>query len=573
MPLLAHACLPQVVDSTSGAIGDPVRFFVLRPDANDASESLGRFPTVGLLAIFQRDRQTFPKGGRDSLTVVPGARASTPTEDASSKSPANGKTVNKTKGKSTAQPLGDESAETRWQTIRGELQSNRCLIMGAGTNVSLVTPSLFESETHSGKGGMPSSAGEEEVETRESELHRQGNKIEGVPPQEGSSAVLPQQTDMPDRERVVIKRSSSFTVCIDFRLEPDVIALGEVGHEEVEGRGFAGAGGYREEKTIRIMSCGGRAEVFIVMRPQVPLAPRTANGAERLEVVSSSADPRNSNANFEENPSAGALHGEGHNKNAFLDDHASTNVASPDETIDGPGPATMSICAISVRAGSYVGIASCAGSPKSQRRQVPVSESTSGVARGAGHDITCALGEWHALTLVVSKGSDAPVLCVDGDILSLQQDVNAAADAAFPTSEPRSDGVVLGGVGGVWATLAVKNLAVYNDALDGHALSGITSVYKAWREEQEAARTADAQDDENWLEEARKATEAGREPGKMMDGSDVHPSCGLVAKTLRRAYDRGNRNHVVAILAMLEFRLPYRQQTIGCPNQHSRSRP
>lgn len=541
-----------------GSISDPVPFFVRRPDATGVSESLGRFPVDGLVALFQRDERCYPKGttgdGR-TLLIVPGAKPTpdTPAKEADVPPPAKGskapaaKSKGGIKGESELKPSGDVGIEGLYQATRSEVQSNRCLVIRAGENFSLKTPPLFDS-------GFGKTNAEEDGERRNSVLdsEEKAGVVEGggVLPEEenmrqedapgvvhrsSKSVELFQQIDNADdageQRTMMIQQHSPFAVCLDFRLD-----LLEASENESEPKGDStdkdGEGGqekrWEDEKIMRIVLCGNHVEVSAVIRLWPPPAEPSASAANdvgmeadhRTEMSGSGASRALANAGDSR------LRGIG----GPLDNASPTTLISPrsagntiDDARSPPTTPTWYLHAISIRCGSFFGTVPCANPEEIAlgRKGPTASASESLLSAGAapprsGTGFECDLAEWHALALVASP-ERVLSLCIDGEELELLQDAEGTATAGIGCDESElsaSDAVVLGGgAGGEWASLAVKNLAVYNEALGSDQLRAITQVFRVWRERKEAARAADFQEDERWEEEARRAEEEEREPG------------------------------------------------------------
>ena len=495
----------------SAPVGAPIPFFVRRPNATDVSELLGRFPIDGLAALFQLDEQSYPKatasGGR-KLVIVPGAKsaARTSIEQADLDPPpakdskaAASKGKGGKKGESEQPRPGDgEGIDERWKSIRSEVQSNRCLVIGAGENFSLVTPPLSRDLVTpgvEGEGGRKPSVQSAEVNAGScagSAEHEEINTEMGC-------ALGTAQADdggfIADGSPVMVGLSSPFAVCLDFRIDLVEALLNTEGVRTTSEENLPTNGTI----VVRILSCGNDVEVSAAIRlwapPDVP--------AVRDDEREAGATPNSGEASGVESLSTGSRsRGEA---------RASTTLLSPPSG-DGDATAlptpTWYLHALTVRSGSFTGAVRCMHPGESALKSSP-SETFA----------VCDLAEWHALALISNKDrGDAPVsLCIDGDVVALQQDMVDVAKAGMGPGEVEllaSGAVVVGGTGGEWTALAVKNLAVYNTGLGTEQLLPSTRVFRAWREEQQEARAADAEEDERWLEEARKAEEEGREPGE-----------------------------------------------------------
>ena len=501
------------------SVGAPVSFFVRRPDATDVSESLDRFPTDGLTAMFQRDRRNYPNGGEGSLLVVPGAGPSRLAEQAEAAPPMKGKPAEKDKVAG-----GEEPLEARWRTIRSEVESNHCLAIGAGGNFSLKTQRLFESEADAEVGGRAVVKGGQATRTTDSRLPEQGGNEGGEGGvEEGPVATLCLQPDGTERERVMIGQSSQFTVCVDFRIQLDLDALENDVDEGAAGSSTTASGDMNpRRKKVGIISCGERAEVSAtVVRFSTPLAATDDAGlAEAGDSLGHTG--RGDTLGSHGTPTA-PLGAERQERKRALSGRTSVPHDAATSDVVGDAPAgsfsTWILDSITVRAGSYIGVAPCAN-PREKRPCEAVtagSSSAHGIESERKGSAGCDLNSWHGLALVVNREDEAPALWVDGETFPLSPQQSAGAGTGRDELKAASHGVVvLGGLGGEWATLAVKNLAVYNRALDSQNLGTITRVYGAWREKQATARAMEALEDERWLNEAKKGAEDGREPGERL---------------------------------------------------------
>lgn len=524
-------CPLQVAESSSESLGVPVLFFVRRPDATDVSECLNRYPTDGLIALYQRDKRCYPKGALEKLVIASGAGSSNPNEQAAPELSAKGQGANISKHKGSEHPLEDNCAatavEARWQTVKGEVGSNRCLVIGAGKNFFLATPQLFQQEPRAEKDKRLSTPCEEKVGTAESGLPEQGDEKHEV--KQGDLAVAPcPRDDSIERERVIVGCSSPFTLCLDFRLDLDLAALADDDHKRKK-RTSVNEGGvtvddrHAVEKTIKLVSCGKRADVYVVVRPWTPVAQIITNNADHAKVGNSAEDLSMRTA-LGSRASATPLQTEDKAKCDTLNARASTARVSRRGTVDVSDDPTTTwyIYAILVRLGAYAGSVLCMNPTERNCQQDSVTESALGANPSPATKTICDLAAWHTLALAVNMEEQVPVLCVNGDVWPLRQDISGVPDAICEGSEFMSNGVIVGGAGGEWATLAVKNLAVYNTARDANDLRAITCVFSAWRAEQEAAGAADLQEEMRWLEEAKQAAEDGREPGESIQGIHMH---------------------------------------------------
>lgn len=522
---------PQKIVSDSppspGSVGAPVSFFVRRPDANDVSESLGRFPRDGLTAMYQRDRRSHPKGGEESLLIVPGVGPSKLAEPAEPNPSTKGKPADKSMVAGGGEPVGGGGLEARWRTIRGEVEANRCLVIGAGDNFSLKTQRLFESDKDAemGRGAVVQEG--EATGILDSGLREQGGKEggEGVV-EEGSGATLGLQPDGAERERVMIGKSSQFTACVDFRIQLDLDASEYDVDEGTTGSSAAASGDMGpRRKTVRILSCGERVEVSAtVVRFSTPLA-GTDTDADLAEAGDSVGDTGRGDALDSRGTSPASPRAEHQGRKSTINGRTSVSPdADASDVVGGDAPdgpnSTWVIESITVRAGPYIGVAPCGNPGESQPRDVVTAGSPSahGMEPERKGSASCDLASWHALAVVVNRDGEAPALWVDGETFPLSPQHSAGARTGRDELEAAASHgvVVLGGLGGECATLAVKNLAVYNKVLDSQNLGAVTRVYRAWREEQATATAMEALEDERWLEEARKAAEDGRDPGERL---------------------------------------------------------
>lgn len=521
-------------------------FFVRRPDANDVSESLGRFPVDGLVALFQLDKRSYPKGptcygagAGDQLVVVPGTKSApdTPVEPAEPEPPAkdskgskDSKSKGGEKGGSEQPTPGDGGVDAQWQAIRSEVQSTHCLVIGAGDNFLVASPPLFvghgrNEATESEKGGS-SPQGDGDISRN---LETEGRGVQaGVHDGTSPAGCIEETGDIPDHEEpaTMIDGSSPFAVCLDFRLElAEALLNVEDRDEKPSGENGDVSGGEGDvsvaDKVVRILSCGSDVEVFAVIRLRAPAEalPFHAEAEHAAEIAHSGGETFSAASPADDARTKGGR---------ALDDHtAATPLSSRSSSDDGNAVAsatpTWHLDAMLVRSGSYVGAVPCVSPAEKvaqQRQQHPGDdppESSAPERRRVA--AVYGLDEWHALALVANNGGGEPPisLCIDGDVLELQQDAPGAT--AIPAGGTESElltsgAVVVGGTGGEWAALAVKNLAVYKEGLGSDQLRAITRVFRAWREEQQAAQVADEQEDERWAEETRKAEEEGREPGE-----------------------------------------------------------
>lgn len=502
----------QVTESSQETVGASTPFFIRRPDATDVSESLERYPTDELLALFQREKLYYPKGWDDELLVIDEAGSSGSRQQAVSETPIVGKgkpAAGKVKGKGPEKPSGDNdvevAVETRWQTITNEVGSNRCLVIGAGHKMTLTAPRLFGVVNDAERG---TSLCGEAIGTPENGVpEKEADRAPLVQADSDASPCRPTPTRI-KREHAMIGPSSAFTVCLDFRLNLDLDALNNdddmLESEGSKEGGSLQSGGTSAEKAVKIVACGERAEVYAVMRRWAPPAIPT----ETYDVSAAESTGGDESGEYSytqtKDPSKGST----------ADQHSAR--PSLVDTADSASSMIWYVYAFTVRVGPTVAIAPCLRPVESQARNERELEPELGsdVAAQAGCGV-CDLAAWHALGLSADdNGTDLPVLCIDGTVVPfLPPDVSAGA-SVDEGSVLVSDGVVIGGEGGEYATLAVKNLAVYNQALNTEQLGAITGVFGTWREEQVALTAADEREDEIWSEEARRATEEDREPGE-----------------------------------------------------------
>lgn len=500
----------------TGEVGAPVLFFVRRPDATDASESLGRFTMDGPRALFELDKRTHPANSNgERLTIVHDGKAFDATEQSKSEACAIvGSTAAEVTGKGGEITPGYGAAEARleayWQAIMGEVDSNRCLIVGAGKNTAILARHMFESEESEAteKEGRMSS-----VSDRHLPCDIAGNYgcVEEMPQE-----VAPETPCTVGSARTIIARSSHCTVCLDFRLDLhlDVLAREETEKAQrsehrignvVDGTAVA------VEKYIQVISCDRTVEVSAVVRLRTPLI--------------SAVDGENLNAavcpeTLSGNPSQDGVR-EGRTSSAGL--CGQTEFVKDGRPEGVPAGPTWYLHAIVVRSESFVGIAPCVNTAETERlsEDYITDERGSRVEPLRDRQSSFSLSAWHALALVVDdEGKGSQTLCVDGKTLALVRhpltDEVACRNDDESSLPGSGGGIAIGGEGGRWASLAVKNLAVYDKVLRPERLVLITSAYSVWREEMDAATAKDLKEDERWAEEAFKAADEGRAPGKIV---------------------------------------------------------
>lgn len=512
------------------------------------------------MALFLREVRSFKKGNAncdEKLIVVPGPESSPdtpPVEGVEPEPPATANKASASKGKGSKKgeteqpPPGDDGTEAQWRAIRSEVQSNRCLVMRAGGNISLATLPLFSGSGITEEEGRP--------QTEQSVLGDQGNPRE-VPEEENTKAndapgVCHDGVDAVGKSKEInktlddaepemrIDRSSPFVVCLDFRLDLAEALLNIEGGERelteesddvVVGEGSPSP----DDKVVRILSCGNNVEISAVIRLWAPTdAPAIHAEAEHSTAISggnaaAAAALTSDEASSLEPPSTDAsAKSEGPASATRLSEQSS------DDDAKAPPTSAWYLHSLSVRSGSYVGTVPCVGpeEPVFQQQELVADADADAAAESSGSQYTreslrvgesvlCELAEWHAIALVANtEGDDTPVvLCVDGEVLLLRQDVGVVATdgTTFGYSELLAGGaVVMGGTGREWTSLAVKNLAVYSKAPGIEQLRATTRVFRRLREEQQAAKAADEKAEERWLEEVRKAEEEEREPGETM---------------------------------------------------------
>lgn len=474
-------------------VGAAVPFFVRRPNTTDASERLGRFPKVGLFALFQEHTRCYPEGCTEKLLIVSRTESGTCADETKSEPSSKTKAASTGKGKGGEQLPSDggvdDASNARWQSIRSEVDSNRCLVIGAGKNFTLKAAGLLCSEEN------------EEQSERLASLDRGKNEeVDGVPPEQGEekpnvsgdgvNAGVHQHINGTGTKRALVDQHAPFTVCLDFRLDLDLSALAREDDAREKNIG-AGCDVEQIEKEVRILTCGEVVEISAVLRPtpegQTATDPDLIDGKNVTENSAQNISRGNSSS------TASKPFVEG-NENSCDSGHSDTSMSSR-------GP--WRLYAILVRSGPCVVEVPCSSLEVSGMETI----------RTPKGEIVCDLAEWHALAIALRR-EDFPVLYIDGDVLPLQQGVHSTTFAAVPNgSESASDGVIVGGKGGEWANLAVKNLAVYDESPESSQLCAMTRVFRTLKEEQEVAKNVDALEEERWLEEARKAVEEEREPG------------------------------------------------------------
>ncbi|CAM9554663.1 unnamed protein product, partial [Hapterophycus canaliculatus] len=554
--------LHEVAESPPGSTGPPFPFFVRRPDLTDVSESLGRFPVDGLITHFQRDERCYPKGatndGSERLFFVPGQKPApdSPVEQAKPEPPAKGKNAQAgkarggSKGESEQIGASGEVAgvEARWQAIRGEVQSNRCLVLRAGENVSLATVPLFLSRqveiqeegsanrntTALGDDGNAVSVENGELVPKKECVVQEG--FPGVFHDGGNATSSLERIDSADgrkdpRSMMVRHSHFPFALCLDFRLELGKALLDA---DDIKRRKLAVGNGDAiggeethppDDKIVRILACG-KVGVSAILRLWTPTVTRT-NAELSAEKSGSAAAAELASGGV---PTAGTtLPTDVSAEDVDINCRGSTEPVSPRSADDcADESSAWYVHSILVRSGTSVLAVPCLDPGERLARVQDPSEGSAEASSASersepssrpGKRALCDLAEWHSLAVVPDPDKGEALLYVDGDELALKQNTDGISAAADGTSREESEllaggAVVVGGANGEWATLALKNLAVYSKELGGEQLRAITRVFRAWREKQEAAMAADAQEEERWVEEAKRAVEEGREPGE-----------------------------------------------------------
>lgn len=472
-------------------LGPPSTFFVRRPDATDVSESLGRYPTDGLVARFTLDTRCWPKGCNGRLRIISGSASDTSGDDG----------------------IEDGALEALWQTILGDLGSNRCLILAAGRDLSLTASSVFAMSRTSGNTAgeeASRSIGDEQLNIDEGQLGH------------GSGISKPQkdQIDQAATELLQAGQSRPVTVCIDFRLDLDLDALAR-DREKSKSNSCSGREEHSSEKNVRIIACGEHLEIWVTLRLSPPPPPQAA-----------SAD-----ADTTETPSP--------EKEQAIDAPPSSQLSMVNANC--VPCSTWNLHSISARAGSRTITLPCIQSGGERNQQCRTfgagNEEMLGVeeedkkeekgenddengrggerAHQAGGEVVYDSAAWHSVALAVDPKCDESVLCLDGDIFTFH--TNDDATSAAGSSPCHTSGlfvsdedivVVIGGAGGMWGTLAVKNLAVYSVGLDQQHIGALTRVFRRWKDREETAAAKEEKEDEYWLEESRQAKEEEREAGE-----------------------------------------------------------
>lgn len=591
----------QVAETPPGSVGPPVPFFVRRPDLTDISESLGRFPVEGLIAHFQRNERCYPKEskrcGRDKLLFLPNEKPAPqpPVEEAKPEPLAKGKKAPAGKAKGTnkreSEQIGASGEgggdEARWQAIMGEVQSNRCLVLGAGESVSLATTPLFfsrqgeiqakgrayrDATAFADDGNVGSCCSGDLVPNKDStdEEGVSGGLHDG----DNATTSLQKVDDGADGGKgprsMRAEYSSPFALCLDFRLE---LAKELQDDEESERQDAteksADANGADEkhpadDKMVRIVACGNRVEVFAVLRLWAPAMRRNNSSGACDEVTNAGHSTEKSGSAAGAELAGGGVPGAGSrlpkDASAEKDDLGPRGSITPISPRSGgdceDAPSTWHLSAILLRSGTSVLTAPCVDPGESllaRVRDPPEAYFASGRSEPSsrsGKRVCCDLAEWHSLAVVADPVKGEASLHIDGDEVAMERDSDSMSASAGGTSPEESEllaggAVVVGGAGGEWATLALKNLAVYSKGLGGAQLRAITRVFRAWREEQEVTKASDAQEEERWQEETRKALEEGRAPGeratlKMSRRGNSDP-CRLVSKLRQTATCGGKR--------------------------------
>lgn len=449
------------------------------------------------------DKRCWPKGRDGRLSILSGSAT-----DASEKD-----------------GIEDGTSDELWQTISGELGSNRCLILGAGKDLSIAIPNIFSTGTASDKTHKEEDAGGGGTG------HRKPSEEEGqesnVPTMKSQKDIYTDQANATEMSRT--DRARPFTFHLDFRLELDLNALTRDSNDQNSNPPACGGttGGSPREKKVRIAAWGEYLEIWTTLCLSTPTVESITDGADSTDT----------------NPSR-----EGSNKQVSL---SSKVPAISNDAIDGPYSTTWYLQAVSARAGSRAVTLTCSqfDTPGSQQRRRPTlnpeNEATSENQgdereekeekeenRNRGGSKPCQvageildLDAWHSLALAVDPESDRVALSLDGDVFPLEYmyhtksspapEENSAPCHATPGLLVRNeDALSIGGAGGGrWVTLAVKNLVVYNTRLENMQLADMTCVFRRLREEKIAA-TEEEKEANHDLNETGQAEQERKEAGE-----------------------------------------------------------
>lgn len=468
-------------------LGSPSTFFVRRPDVTDVSERLERFPTDRLVAHFPLDKRCWPEGCDGRLRII-------------SRSPSDA---------SGEDGIEDGALEAQWQTILGDLGSNRCLMLGAGRDLSLTASNVFAIDRTSGN-----AAGNEQVDIQEG----QGGNGSGV-----KEPLNKGRIDQASTELLQTDQSHPVTVCIDYRLDLDMDTLA-CDNKKSESNICSGREQHSPEKNVRIVAFGEDLEVWVLLRSSTPPPPE--------DII----------------PDVGTTETPSAEKKQAVD--APPLFKLPGASAKATPCSTWYLHSISARAGSRTITVLCVQSD-SERNQQNRSFGTGyegilGVERDeneekgedddekkqggkreykAGGEVVYDATAWHSIALAYDPKCGESVLCLDGDVFPLHANDDAipAAERFSPCNASESfvngeNTVVIGGAGGMWTTLAVKNLAVYSVALDNRHVVAVTRVFRRWRKEEDIAAAKEEKEEDFWLEEACQAKKEERRAGQTKHG-------------------------------------------------------
>ena len=410
------------------------------------------------------------------------------------KPPAPTKPSRKTKGKGGERPPDDVglevTSEARWESVRKILDSNRCLVLEAGKGLYLKASGIFEFDELEREGNIPTICDEELVGISHGGLSESGK---------GDNGVIFKDFDGVGG-RGFVGKNSPCTVCLDFYLQLNLReALSERDGSMKAKEAAPCNAKVKQERYITLLTCSSKGlEISATVEPWA----QPDGYAAAVDDTQAGISERD----------AGNYAEFGH-RNANVrppTDHSQVSVSERSSSAKhrhGPGDpvdsATWYVSAISVRSGSCTTLAPCASPTVNHGRRNE--HDTERVEVAPPDKVTIELAAWHSLAVGVSENNDVPVLFIDGKVLPLRRSQRGLVEGGPGEMELTSDGVFLGGTDGAWSTLAVKNLAVYEKALDDERLAEITHVYSTWRREREVAAHADAQEDRKRLEEAKEA--------------------------------------------------------------------
>ncbi|CAM9623628.1 unnamed protein product, partial [Ascophyllum nodosum] len=484
----------EVSEDPGGTIGPSVPFFLCRPNATDVSERLGRFATDGLVALFEQEKRSFPRNSPERLDILKKLRESSTPLEVECKPPAPTKPSRKTKGKGGERPPDDVglevTSEARWESVRKILDSNRCLVLEAGKGLYLKASGIFEFDELEREGNIPTICDEELVGISHGGLSESGK---------GDNGVIFKDFDGVGG-RGFVGKNSPCTVCLDFYLQLNLREALSERDDSMKAKEAAPCNAkVKQERYITLLTCSSKGlEISATVEPWA----QPDGYAAAVDDTQAGISERD----------AGNYAEFGH-RNANVrppTDHSQVSVSERSSSAKhrhGPGDpvdsATWYVSAISVRSGSCTTLAPCASPTVNHGRRNE--HDTERVEVAPPDKVTIELAAWHSLAVGVSENNDVPVLFIDGKVLPLRRSQRGLVEGGPGEMELTSDGVFLGGTDGAWSTLAVKNLAVYEKALDDERLAEITHVYSTWRREREVAAHADAQEERKRLEEAKEA--------------------------------------------------------------------